>query len=116
LLINGKPVQEQPVAAAKPPAGADDSDGLKTQRETNPEGRSYVTQVYPQAALPAPEGTNADNTIVYTVPAHCYFMMGDNRDDSLDSRFDPQLVEGDPKLGDCGLNNGLSSAEPGVGF
>jgi signal peptidase I len=30
-----------------------------------------------------------DNTPVYVVPARHYFMMGDNRDDSLDSRIAP---------------------------
>jgi signal peptidase I len=30
-----------------------------------------------------------DDTPVYVVPAHHYFMMGDNRDDSLDSRIPP---------------------------
>jgi signal peptidase I len=31
-----------------------------------------------------------DNTGVYVVPPACVFMMGDNRDDSADSRFSPQ--------------------------
>ena len=48
-------------------------------RETLPGGRSYEI-------LDQIDGI-ADNTALYTVPAAHYFMMGDNRDDSEDSRF-----------------------------
>ena len=116
LYINGKPVAEQPAPLPPPPAGITDYDGAKGQLETNPEGRKYLTQVYNQD--PSEPLPNANNTIEYVVPPHCYFMMGDNRDDSLDSRFEPELADGDANLGGCGLNNGLPSSldNPGVGF
>ncbi len=64
----------------------------------------------------SPSGA-ADNTGVYTVPKNCFFMMGDNRDDSLDSRFDP----GDIPVSEaaCAWNTDVDRFVPpdlGVGF
>ena len=53
---------------------------VKRWKETLPNGVSFYT-------LDLVDNGFADNTQVYTVPPGHYFMMGDNRDNSTDSRF-----------------------------
>ncbi len=79
LHINGKPVKRERVGDF---VETEEGSTMRVTRyrETLPNGVSYET-------LDLVENGIGDNTQEYVVPPGHFFMMGDNRDNSTDSRF-----------------------------
>ena len=78
LHINGQAVKRERIEDYIETEETAQAIRVKRWRETLPNGRTYETLDLSESYY--------DNTPEYTVPAGHYFMMGDNRDNSTDSR------------------------------
>jgi signal peptidase I len=86
LTINGRPVPRERLSdfSGMDVCGAGPTKPMKRWRERLPNGVTHET-------LDCVDNGFYDNTHEYVVPAGHYFMMGDNRDNSSDSRAMSQV-------------------------
>lgn len=84
LHINGEPVKRERISDYIETEESERAMRVRRWRETLPNGVSYTT-------LDLVDSGFYDNTQEYVVPENHYFMMGDNRDNSTDSRVLSQV-------------------------
>lgn len=92
LFINDEEVKRELVDELDNPDITEMNYPVEVWRETLPNGVSYDT-------LDLSPNSIGDNTREFEVPAGHYFMMGDNRDNSTDSRFTVGYVPAENLVG-----------------
>ncbi len=92
LFINGTAVSREKTGQIDNPDVTEVDRPVDVYRETLPNGVSYDT-------LDLTPNSIGDNTREFVVPEGHYFMMGDNRDNSTDSRFSVGFVPSENLVG-----------------
>ncbi|MDX8524665.1 signal peptidase I [Mesorhizobium sp. MSK_1335] len=96
LFINDVAVPREKTGQIDNPDVTEETRPIDVYRETLPNGVSYDT-------LDINSDSIGDNTREFVVPAGHYFMMGDNRDNSSDSRFAVGFVPAENLVGRANL-------------